>query len=124
MMLQPQTIDVPWASELSKAPSLEYGFEIKNSASAEAFIDFLPTYRLVPGMKLRVAVCVDDGQVQLIEVPGSDGSEDEYGPIREFAVCNNFVRTRIPLPALPVGKHVFKIQAVDPGVVIDRISLP
>jgi hypothetical protein len=124
MMLQPLTMDVPWASEPSKAPSLKYGFEIKNSASTEAFIDFLPTFRLVPGMKLRVAVQVDDGQVQLVEVPGSDGSEDEFGSIRKFAVCDNFVRARIPLPALSTGKHIFKIQAVDPGVVIDRISLP
>lgn len=124
MMLQPQTVDVPWASKPSSAPSLMYGFQLEKPASADAFVDFLPTFRLVPGMKLRVAVQVDDGQVQLVEVPGSDGSEDELGSIRKFAVSDNLVRLRISLPALSAGKHTFKIQAVDPGVLIDRISLP
>jgi hypothetical protein len=67
---------------------------------------------------------VDNGLPAIIEVPGSSGAENENGQVRSQGVQNNYVRTRVPLPALTAGKHAFKIRAVDPGVLIDRISLP
>ncbi len=89
-----------------------------------AYVDFLPTFRLCPGMNLRVAVSVDDQQTTLVEVPGSSGAENENGTIRSFGVQNNFTLAEVPLLNLAAGKHTFKIRAVDPGLVIDRVSLP
>ena len=60
----------------------------------------------------------------VVEVPGSGGQEDESGAIRQEGVQNNYVRARVAMPALGPGKHVLKIRAVDPGIVIDRIALP
>jgi hypothetical protein len=60
----------------------------------------------------------------LVEVPGSSGSEDERGQVRTDAVQDNYVRARVPLPGLAAGTHIFRVRAVDPGAVIDRVSLP
>jgi len=121
--LQPPNFSASWKEDDTKAPTLEYNF---NSAGGEAkaFVDFLPTFRICPGMKLRVAISVDDQPATVIEVPGSSGAENETGTIRSFAVQNNFTRAQVPLTGLAPGKHRFRIRAIDPGVVVDRVSLP
>jgi hypothetical protein len=69
-------------------------------------------------------VSVDGDAPAIIEVPGSSGSENENGQVRSMAVQDNYVRARVPMPALTPGKHTFKIRAMDPGAVIDQIHLP
>ncbi len=123
LALEPAGLQSVWKPEDISAPTLSYAFET-NGGDATAFIDFLPTFRLYPGMKARVVVTADDQPPITVEVPGSSGAEDEVGKIRATAVQDNYVRTRIPLPALAAGQHTLKIRAVDPGVVIDRVSLP
>jgi len=123
MALLPASAAISWTEDDKNAPALEYDFQTKGG-DEEAFVDFLPTFRIYSGMKLRVAASVDDGAPTIIEVPGSSGAENENGPVRSFAVQNNYVRARVPLPGLAAGKHTFKIRAIDPGAVIDRVSLP
>lgn len=108
----------------TQAPALEYDFQRAAAGDAEISVSFLPTFRLFPGMKLRVAVALDGDPAREFEVPGSDGTENEQGPIRRDAVRDNRVTLRVPLPRLAAGPHTLKIQAVDPGAVIDEIVLP
>jgi hypothetical protein len=121
--LKPVALTASWTEWDASAPILEYDFKSKGG-DAEAWIDFLPAFRLYPGMKLRVAVSVDGSAPVVVEVPGSSGAENENGQIRSQAVQDNYVRARVPLPALVAGKHTFKIHAMDPGAVIDQINLP
>lgn len=121
--LQPASLDASWNEADTNAPSLEYDFTTQGS-EAVAFVDFLPTFRICPGMRLRVAMSVDGRGPTLVEVPGSSGAENENGTIRSSAVQDNYTRARVPLPGLPAGKHTFTIRAVDPGAIIDCISLP
>lgn len=121
--LLPASLSSSWRDKSGAAPYLEYDFTSK-AQDQEAFIDFLPSFRTYPGMKLDVAVRVDGKDPVLYEVPGSSGSEDERGTIRSDAVQNNYVRLRVPLPQLEPGKHRFRITAVDPGAVIERVWLP
>jgi hypothetical protein len=123
MALLPASSKCSWKISDTNAPVLGYDFK-SQGADAEVFIDFLPTFRIYPGMKLRIAAGVDNRPPALIEVPGSSGAENENGTVRSAAVQNNFVRSRILLPNLSAGEHVFKIYAVDPGTVIDSVSLP
>ena len=123
MALEPASLDPSWKEDDTNAPALGFNFNCKGG-DAEAFVDFLPTFRIYPGMKLRVAVSVDNQTATLVEVPGSSGAENENGAIRSDGVQNNYTRARIPLPGLAAGRHTLKIRAVDPGAVIDRVSLP
>jgi hypothetical protein len=121
--LLPAGLASTWTNADTNAPALEFYFT-STGGDGEALIDFLPTFRLFPGMKLRVSVSLDDGVPVALEVPGSSGAENETGTVRSSAVQNNFVRARVPLPALTAGPHIFRLRAMDSGAVIDRISLP
>ena len=110
--------------ESSASPALTYDFICPASGGA-VMLHLLPTFRLYPGMKLRLAVAFDDGAAQMFEVPGSSGSEDENGRVRRNAVRDNRVDLAVPCPALSSDRrHTLKIQAFDPGVVLDEITLP
>ncbi|HET7626255.1 MAG TPA: hypothetical protein VFM25_13415, partial [Verrucomicrobiae bacterium] len=121
--LLPANLESSWKIGDANAPTLEYNFKTEGG-DATAFIDFLPTFRIYPGMKLRVAVSVDSRPPTVIEVPGSSGAENENGRVRSDGVQNNYVRARVPLTHLAAGSHTFVIHAVDPGAVIDRLLLP
>jgi hypothetical protein len=122
LVLTPATLQSSWALTDDHAPTLEYTFQARGG-SDQILIDFLPTFRIHPGMKLRVAVSIDNEPYKALEVPGSDGSEDEWGPNRKMGVQNNYVQAQIRTAPLTAGNHVVKIRAIDPGVVIDKISL-
>lgn len=119
----PAALSSSWPAGDAAAPALGYTFQSK-AGTATAWIDFLPTFRIYPGMKLRVALSVDGQRPIVVEVPGSSGAEDERGPIRQNAVQDNYVRARVPLGGLAAGRHRLEIAAMDPGVVIDRVALP
>lgn len=123
MALEPANLVSSWNDGDTNAPSLEYDFTSKGG-DADALLEFLPAFRIYPGMKLRVAVSVDDRAPIAVEVPGSSGKEDENGRIRSSSVQNNYVDARVPLPGLKPGRHTLKIHAMDPGAVIDAVSLP
>ena len=123
LALKPTDLPPAWGLERADSPALEYGFTTEGG-DTEVLIDFLPTFRLYPGMKLRVAARVDAQPEILVEVPGSGGQEDENGSVRQNGVQDNYVRARFPLRDLGAGRHTFSLRAIDPGVVIDRVSLP
>ncbi|HUO07548.1 MAG TPA: glycosyl hydrolase 115 family protein [Phycisphaerae bacterium] len=125
LALLPATLDSHWELNDPHAPSLEFNFMAKDPSPApDALISFLPTFRLYPGTKLRVAIALDNQPPTPYEIPGSSGTEDERGPIRSNAVQSNSVQLKIPLTNLPPGQHTLKISAIDPGPVIDQLSLP
>lgn len=121
MALKPVSLNASWEPSDTSAPKLEYDF-IANDRQTSVTIDFMPTFRIYPGMQLRVVVGLDNKQLSMIEVPGSNGKEDENGSNRNQGIRNNYVRSIIDLPQMSTGKHTLFIKAVDPGVVIDRIS--
>lgn len=123
MALLPADSTACWSPGDPKAPRLVYRFRSAGADTA-AYLDFVPTFRLYPGLKLHVSVQVDGLASRMVEVPGSSGREDEGGFIRRNAVQDNYVRVRVPLVGLSAGSHTFTIAAVDPGAVIDRVWLP
>lgn len=122
-VLKPAGLESSWSENDSGAPALEYDFSSPEGAGV-VLVDFLPTFRICAGMRQRVLIALDGGPGQVVEVPGSSGQEDEYGRNRSFGVLNNFVRAEVPLGQLKEGRHTLKIRALDPGLAIDRVSLP
>ena len=123
LALKPANLESSWKVGDNTAPTLEYDFRTEGGDD-EVLIDFLPTFRICPGMQLRVSVSVDKQSPVEVEVPGSNGKEDENGPNRREGIMNNYVQAKVQLPGLSAGKHILSIHAVDPGVVIDRVYLP
>ncbi|MGN6369434.1 MAG: glycosyl hydrolase 115 family protein [Phycisphaerae bacterium] len=124
LALLPASLIASWQPGDPHAPWLQYNFTTSDNSPPDALITFLPTFRTYPGMKLRVAISIDNQAATDYEVPGSSGKEDERGPVRSNAVQNNSVQLSIPLKNLAPGKHTLKISAIDPGAVIDQLSLP
>ena len=121
LVLKPATLSSSWSLGDYSAPSLNYKFKT-NGNEEDVLIDFLPTFRICYGYKLRVAFRVDNLPAECIEIPGSNGIEDEIGKIRSKNIVNNCSQVKYRLPKLSKGEHYFRIYAVDPGVVIDKIS--
>jgi hypothetical protein len=123
MALEPASLASSWNENDTNAPTLDFNFN-SQAGDATALLNFMPTFRIYPGMKLRVAVGVDDHAPMVVEAPGSSGAESENGTVRSAGVQNNYVNARVPLAGLSAGKHTLKIRAMDPGAVIDAVSLP
>ncbi|MTK53238.1 glycosyl hydrolase 115 family protein [Paludibacter sp.] len=123
LALKPAGLESSWNVGDNSAPCLEYDFQTKGGDN-NVLIDFLPSFRICPGMQLRVHVSIDNQISKVVEVLGSSGKEDENGSVRSNGIMNNYVQAKVELKGLVPGKHTLKIYAVDPGVVIDRISFP
>lgn len=95
-----------------------------NAASGEdaLVLQFLPDYRLFPGEKLRVEVSVNGGEPFVVEVPGSDGREDEHGRTRRYAVLDGYVRAA-KKGVLKEGVNSVEVRALDAGVVLDKVGV-
>ena len=83
-------------------------------------LQFLPDFALWPGIGMRVKVVFDNGEEQIVEVPKSDSNIGMKDKVRNAAVQDNFIRVKV---AVPQGAKSFKIVALDPGVVIDRVGV-
>lgn len=104
-----------------KGAALEYEIEAKEGEDA-LVLQFLPDFRLFPGEKLRVSVSVNGGDPFEVEVPCSNGREDENGAVRRYAVQDGFVRAA-KKGVLKTGKNSVKVLALDAGVVLDKIGV-
>ena len=118
---------LPVKEGAGKGAWLEYEVEGRGKrgegrGGRELVLQFLPDYRLYPGMKLRVEVSVNGGAAQIVEVPYSDGTRDENSQGRSQAVQDNFCRAFVPC-ALRDGKNVVRVTALDAGVVLDRLAV-
>lgn len=110
----------------TSAPSLIYRFHNRTSGSATLHVRLLPTYPLVSGNGLRLAVSIDDGPpLPLAVTSGFENGRSE----RNFSewqkrVMENATEAsvRMPQPLKP-GAHTLRLIAIDAGVVVDKIVI-
>lgn len=112
-------------TQLATAPQMEYSLDLPAACpDAEVTLHVLPTYELYPGMQLRIAMRWDNLQPQVLEVPfASSETRVASNPVRSAGVLNNYIPLRAPVGHIPAGKHHLTVYAVDPGIVLDQISV-
>jgi hypothetical protein len=103
------------------APRLGYRFHVAKGGEAKVHVRLLPTHPLVTGHGLRFAIAMDDGPaVPAAITSGFDTHKDEW----KYNVLANATETTIKLPkSLTPGWHTLHLDAVDAGVVVDKIVI-
>ncbi len=113
------------ATQLTSAPRMEYSIDVPEAClDGELTLHVLPTYELYPGLQLRVAMRWDDLPPQVLQVPfASSETRVASNPIRSLGVLDNQIPLRASVGRISAGNHRLTVFAVDPGVVLDQISL-
>ncbi len=106
------------AAFASSAPSLEYDFQtITDDQKATVIIQAIPTHRINPQRGLRYAVAVDSDPPQIIDLETPEFSETWGANVLRAAAFGTTTHN------IPAGKHTLHIYMVDPGVVVDHITI-
>lgn len=109
------------------APSLDYRFHVSTGGSAKLHVRLLPTYPLVTGQGLRLAVAIDGGTTIPVAITtGFETGKSSNNKMTEWQrrVLDNATEAVVELPGtIKPGWHILRLFAVDPGVVIDKMVL-
>jgi hypothetical protein len=112
----PSVTDV--AAFATNSPTLEYDFNIATAnPAAKVTLQAIPTHRINPERSLRYAVAVDNETPQVInlETPENNAtwSENVLRGAAQGVTTHN----------LAAGRHTLHVYMVDPGVVLDHITI-
>ena len=100
-----------------KGARLEYDLTTLTDAKATLETLVAPSLAFQPGHGLRIALTFDDERPQVVDVATPYLSREWERAVSDAV---HKVRTRHTLKA---GRHVLKLWAIDPGVVIERFHL-
>ena len=127
MALWPAIPENQWDPQtgLNSAPHMEYHLHAPvECANGEVVLHVLPTYELYPGMQLRLAMRWDDLPPQVMAVPFASSETRVVGnSIRSAGVLENHIPLRFAVGPVSKGRHLLTVYAVDPGIVLDQITL-
>ncbi len=97
---------------------LEYLLWFASTGAAQLRLVASPTQAFVPGCGLRVAVSIDDEAPRMV-----DFLADRSLSTWERMVGDGVNQVTVPLPIKVSGRHILKIWNVDPGVVLQRLTI-
>lgn len=103
---------------VDKSACLTYTFYSLSATAPELRVYTLPTHALNKDYKMRYAVSIDNGPLQVTDFR-TYGRSEEW---KQNVLRNSAIREWKLAPLAP-GKHEVKIYAIDPGVVIDRLLI-
>ncbi len=116
MLLQP--FEAKLHKDISENPALEYEFTISQADSAYIRLYLLPTHPADSRNDLRIAVSVDNSAPQLFNIK----TEGRSSAWKENVLRNQTI-VKIPWKFSKAGKHVVRIIAVDPDVILDQLLI-
>ncbi len=99
-------------------PGLEYDFYSFSEGETRITVYCLPTHALNTLHQLRISIAVDNSEPQVIDYQTFDRSETW----KQNVLGNNAI-VQVNYFINSPGKHTLKIKAMDPGVIIDRITI-
>lgn len=100
------------------APAVGYDFYTFSTAAPKITVSTLPTHPVNNNYRLRYGVSIDDGPVQIVDFR-TFGRSEEW----KENVLENRADREVEYPELSEGKHTLKIYMIDPGVILDRITI-
>ena len=105
-------------SNLNSTAALEYHFYLTDQGALTLNLVLAPTLNFVPGRGLRLALSMDDGPRQVVDILAHNTEKDW-----EQAVSDGVKKVSVPVQVSAAGAHTLKIWVVDPGVVLERFTL-
>jgi hypothetical protein len=111
---------IGWPASASTTPDMhvDYAATLKKAGDVKVLLHLAPTQKFQPGAGLRVGVSFDDQPPQVLNLHA-----DESNRAWERSVGDGVtVLTSTHAIASP-GRHVLKVWAIDPGVVVQKILL-
>lgn len=103
------------AADAASAPYAEYRFLTRSSGKAQLRLGFVPTFPLNGEHNLRYAVSIDGAPPQVVDVEANKNWSD--------AVQRATSVTATDWALAKPGRHVLRVYAMDPGLVLDSIVL-
>ncbi|NYT40760.1 glycosyl hydrolase 115 family protein [Sphingomonas sp. R-74633] len=107
------SVELPSAAEPAKAPYAEYRFRVSTAGAAKLRTTLMPSFALNAENKLRYAVSIDGGPLQIVDAEAKRDWDD--------GVQRNAITSVTDWPALTAGEHRLRVYALDPGVVLDSL---
>ena len=107
------------AGILAGAPSLEYSFHLRTPGNPTIEASFLPALALNADRGRRYAVAIDGEAPTVVSLSSESGSGGTWSrSVLRSSIAGRSVHA-IPSP----GVHTLKIWMVDPGLVLDRVTI-
>lgn len=100
------------------APVVEYDFFTFTNAAPTVTVSTLPTHSVSSDYSLRYGISIDDGPVEIVDFRVFGRSEEW-----KQNVLQNRADREIKYQQINAGKHTLKIYQIDPGVILDRITI-
>ncbi|WEK20181.1 MAG: glycosyl hydrolase 115 family protein [Candidatus Pedobacter colombiensis] len=97
---------------------VEYDFNTSTASNPEISIYTLPSHPINNNYRMRYAVSIDNGPLNMLDFK-TQGRSEEW---KQNVLRNSAIR-KINIQNLKPGKHTLHIYMIDPGVILDRIFI-
>jgi len=108
---------------VSNGPWLEYDFETHSSGQATLALYLLPTFPVDSQHRLRYAVRFDSDAPTELDASGSGEWREKGAEAWADNVLRNYAAQILPLGEISPGRHTLRLFYIDPGVVLQHLTI-
>ncbi|MBC6607558.1 glycosyl hydrolase 115 family protein [Hymenobacter sp. BT188] len=102
----------------TQAPAVEYDFYTFSRAAPIVTVYTLPTHPTTRSTSMRYGVALDNGPIEIVDFK-TVGRSEEW----KQNVLRNRAQRQTKGPLLSPGRHTLTIYLLDPGVVLDHLTI-
>jgi hypothetical protein len=102
----------------AQAARVEYDFYTLTPAAPVVTVATLPTHQVTRLASMRYGIALDDGPIEVVDFK-TEGRSEEW----KQNVLRNAAFRQLKGAPLAAGRHTLKLYLLDPGVVLDRITI-
>ena len=99
------------------APWVEYSVRMEEGNN-KIEVRTLPTLRIYAGRDARYAVSIDGGEARVFNI-----HEPDYSSEWRWNVLRGYARRQVDYAAETAGEHKVRIHFLDPGIVVQEITV-